>query len=786
MARGQEQIGPMTARFCCVLLPIAFSAAPASETGEAHSEFWYEEPAAEWSSAIPLGNGRIGAMTFGGVRDEFILINESSVWAGPPVPADNPRGPALIATMREKLFAGKYAEANTLCRDQFLSPDPGEAERTYKPLGFLRLEHTLGGEPVDYRRWLDYDQSLSEVRFRLDGVTYTREAYISAPDQVLVLHYTASQRGRISFTAGLNRESGALAATVGENSIHFFGQASAGSHYLGTKFDAVVRIIPDGGQARAENGRLRIEGADGATILVGVLTDYNLADPDRPLDEDRFAKCTKQVAAAAAKGYPTLRRDHIADYRSLYDRSALDVRLKPRSALPIDRRIAAAAAGIDDQELLLVYYRYCRYILISASRAGGLAANLQGLWDPLMRPPWGSDYHLNINLQEAYWFAEQGNLSSCHQPLFALTEGLMKHGAETARAMFGCRGFMAAFHTDPWLFTAPTGQPKWGMYVVGGAWCAQHLMEHYRFTQDRDFLKRQAYPVLRDASLFFTDWLVPDPTTGKLVSGPSTSPENSFRTPDGAIASLTMGPTHDQEVIWNTFRDYLVASGILGIENDETRTVRSDLERLALPRIGQDGRLMEWPHPFDEPEPGHRHLSHLWGFMPGNRITLEGTPELAQAVRRSLDYRLSHDYNAQGWSLGWVATIMARLKEGDRALDLMTHQYFAKAFPNMFVNAHGQIQVTDMMGVPLAMIELLLQSHAGAIELLPALPKEWDTGSETGLCARGGFVLDLEWSGGRLEKALVHSRAGGHGRFRYGAKVIELDTQPGQTYPLHF
>jgi alpha-L-fucosidase 2 len=311
-------------------------------------------------------------------------------------------------------------------------------------------------------------------------------------------------------------------------------------------------------------------------------------------------------------------------------------------------------------------------------------------------------------------------------------------------------------------------------------------MEHYRFTQDREFLAKRGLPILRSAALFWVDWLVPNPKTGRLVSGPVTSPENTYRLPNGKTASISMGPSHDQEIAWNSLSDYLEACRTLGIASDETREAQAALDQLALPEIAPDGRLREWPEDYAETDVGHRHVSHLWGMMPGHRITLQKTPELAEAVRKSLDYRLSHDYKAQGWSLGWVACIMARLKEGDRALDLMMHEYFGKAYPNMFVNAHGRVQVGDMMGMPLAMIELLLQSHTGEIELLPALPKKWLEGKATGLCARGGFIVDLEWKDGTLKKAIVHSRTGGTGKFRYKDKLVELEIKAGATDALSF
>lgn len=537
----------------------------------------------------------------------------------------------------------------------------------------------------------------------------------------------------------------------------------------------------------AADDRLTVSGANSVTLMVAVAGDYNFKDPKSPLGRDRVAECARQLADAAAKTYERLRADHVADYQRLYRRCTLEIPAASKSDQPIERRITAAAKGANDPGLLLVYYDYCRYVTIAASREGGVAMNLQGIWSPLMAGPWRSDWHLNVNVQEAYWFVEQGNLGECHEPMISLTEGLMRSGEATARVMLGNkRGFMAGVRTDGPLFTAPAGRAGWGMYVAGGAWCAQHVMEHYRFTQDREFLTKRAMPILRSNALFWVDWLVPNPKTGKLVSGPATSPENTYRLPDGRKAQISMGPSHDQEVAWNSLTDYLEACRVLGVANDETTEVRATLDRLALPEIAQDGRLREWSEDYAEAEPGHRHFSHLWGLMPGHRITPLKTPELAAAVRKSLDFRLSHGYDAQGWSLGWVACLLARLKQGDRALDLMTAGYFGKAFPNMFVNAHGHVQVGDMMGVPLAMIELLLQSHDGEVELLPALPKKWPEGKATGLCARGGFVVDVAWDGGKLTRATLRSRSNGKGRFRYRDKVVELETRAGENYPIVF
>jgi alpha-L-fucosidase 2 len=752
------------------------------------SPFWYDSPAKDWKSAIPIGNGRIGGMIFGEVQDEQVLLNESSIWSGPPVPANNPRGPEIITRIRDLLFAGKPVEAEHICETELLDRDLDE-DRCYQPLGFLRLHHESVGDVTGYRRTLDYDAAIVTTQFEQDGVSYRREAFVSEPNQVLALWYSANQRGKVSFTIELDRPDGATVASNGASRLRLSGRAFAkGGRHPGTRFDALLQVTADGGKVTALGNQLNISGANSVTLLVTAVTDYNFRKPESRLTRDRVAACERQLAAASAKTYAQLKAHHVADYQRLYRRSTLQFPTLSKSDQPIDQRIAAVAAnGASHPELLSIYFNYCRYILISSSREGSLPMNLQGIWNPLMDPPWRSDWHLNINVQVAHWFAEQGNLAECHEPLFSLTEGLMRNGEVTARVMLGARrGFAGPVRTDGTLFTTPAGLPIWGMYVAGGAWCAQHVMEHYRFTQDREFLSKRALPILRSAALFWIDWLQPNPKTGKLVSGPATSPENAYRLPDGKTASISMGPAHDQEIAWNSLRDYLEACQALNIENEETTEAQKVLDRLALPEIAPDGRLREWPEDYDETEPGHRHLSHLWGMMPGHRITLQKTPELAEAVRKSLDYRLSHDYHAQGWSLGWVACLMARLKQGDRALDLMNHEFLGKAYPNMFVDAHGQVQVGDMMGVPLAMIELLLQSHTGELELLPALPKQWPAGSITGLCARGGFVVNLAWADGKLTSASISSKTGGACILRYGDRTIRLSAKPGKSYPVNF
>jgi alpha-L-fucosidase 2 len=576
--------------------------------------FWYAAPAVDWKSAIPIGNGRMGGLVFGDPVKDQIVINENSIWCGLPVSPNNLRGPQLIKQMRRLLFAGEYIKADSICKHEFLD-GVHENARSYQPFGFLEMEFAGNGEISDYKRWLDYENAVTFMTYKQNGVTYTREAFVSAPDQVMVMHLSADKSGKLSFTSRFTRPFGATAKVEKGNSLHISGRAYAeNGEFQGVNFDGIIRFITDGGKVKSSGNSIQIENAGSVTILIAINTDYNLQEPYRSLTHNRKSFCEKQLLQAVQKGFTRLKQVHVNDYTALYSRSALDINFNIQSnTKPIDERIAMVAAGHKDPELLLEYYRYCRYLLISSSRKGGLPMNLQGIWNPLMLPPWRSNFHININLQEAYWFAEQANLPDCHEPLFTFTEKLVENGKETAQKMLGVkRGFVAGHRTDAWFYTGMTAvEPCHGMYVVSNSWLAQHLMEHYRFTKDKNFLQTRAYPLIREAALFFVDWLVPDPRSGKLVSGPSASSENRFLIGQARVG-LTMGSSQDQEMIWNTFRDYLEVCGILGISSEETEEVQNALKNLALPKIGSDGRLMEWSEELKESEPGHRHLSHLW------------------------------------------------------------------------------------------------------------------------------------------------------------------------------
>jgi alpha-L-fucosidase 2 len=745
------------------------------------SSFWYNSPAKHWTEALPLGNGRIGAMVFGGIGNEEILINENSIWAGPPTPIDNLEGPKIISQMRELIFQGKYFEANEICKNELLHPEINP--RSYQPLGYINIDYGLSEDVKNYKRLLDYGNSVAKVSFEQDGVIYLREAFVSKPDQVFGYRIKSNKSGKVSLNVGLNRESDFISEVLSTDQIHISGQAQHDGKHQGVGFDGLLKVINSGGKIYSKGNRIHVDAADEVILLFTCATDYNFKDPLNALKSDRLSKCISEMENASSVTYDLLKSTHVDDYVKLFGRSTLEIDHLPKVEKPIDERIASVKKGIPDPELLMIYYEYCRYLLISASREGGIPLNLQGVWNPLMEAPWNSDYHINANIEMAYWFAEQGNLAECHEPLFSLTEGLLKNGQATVRDMLGCRrGFMATYTTDLWMFTTPSGLPLYGMYTGGGAWMSSHMMEHFRFTQDKNFLRDRAYNILRNNALFYLEWLFNDPVTQKLVAGPGASAENEFRDSQGNICAVTMGSAQDQEFAWNAFRDFLEASAILEVDNDEVAEVRNCLENLALPKIATDGRLMEWNEEFEEVEPGHRHLSHLWGFMPGNRITMEHTPELVSAVEKSLNYRLTHNYSVQGWSLGWVVNILARLKQGDRAYEMMSSEYFKQTYPNMFVKAHDQVQVGDMMGVPLGVIQLLLQCHTGKIEVLPSLPVDWKSGFVKGLCARGGFVVDISWENSILKEVKIHSKKGGLCTIIYKGKEFKIQTKESGNY----
>lgn len=795
------------------------------------SKIWFDKQAEIWEEAIPLGNGRVGAMVYGKPANERIQVNEESIWYGGSVNRNNPDMKEYLPQIRELIFNGEISKAEQLML-LTMSGCPN-SEHPYQTLGNISFEQKGIGEVKEYYRELDLNTAVCTIRFCSKEVTYTRELFISKPADCMVIRISADKPGMISFCAGLEREKYFDGIKAQNNDrIYLYGNLGKGSPDFGMKLCAVNK----GGKVYTIGEHLMAEKADEVLLIFAADTSYQHSKEEKQKALEAFMSSDfdwsqimgaeeksayemeevkiqhglqmllsetmdKQIEEACIKGYEALLEEHVADYTSLFDRTSFELEgVDAFEAVPTNERIANAGKEKPDVGLSKLYFDFGRYLLIACSREGGLPATLQGIWNKDMTPPWDSKYTININTEMNYWLAENCNLSECHMPLFALLEKMVKNGRKTAREMYGCRGFVAHHNTDINGDTAP--QDLWipGSYwVMGAAWLCTHQWTHFQYTQDVEFLKK-SFPIMCEAALFFLDFLVEK--DGYLVTCPSVSPENTFILPSGEMGANGAGVTMDNQILRDLFTQCMKASEVLKAKGEMDETVKQELaeaqiedveafvkmiedtcEKLIPTRISERGTILEWQEDYKEWEPGHRHISHLYGLHPSEQITMDETPKLAQAARKTLEYRLANGGGHTGWSRAWIINHYAKLWDAETAYYHIEQLFAHSTYPNMF-DKHPPFQIDGNFGATAAMAEMILQSTDKRVVLLPALPLAWGKGAMKGLRIKGNAGADVFWENGRLVKCRIHADSPICTTVRYQDKIAEVKLEAGESVVL--
>ena len=755
-----------------MLFAVVLLVAACTQEKDTDLKLWYDEPAETWVQALPVGNGRLGAMVFGNPSKEHLQLNEETVWAGQPNSNANPSvEPGAIDEIRKLIFEGKYRAAQDMVDQKiFFKVNHG---MSYQSTGDLYLEFAGHDNYTDFYRDLDISDATAGVRYTVDGVVYERKVISSFKDDVVAVRLTASEKGKITFDASLVTPQKKHTVAVEDGDIVLRAVTGSMEGLEGkVKYTTRVRILHKGGDLTASERGLSLSGADEATVLVSTGTSF-VNYKDITADADKEA--SEILEAASAVKYDAMRKSHVAEYRKYFDRVTLDLGTTPAAAATTDVRINDFAAG-DDPQLVELYFQFGRYLLICSSRPGGQPANLQGIWADGLNPAWDSKYTTNINVEMNYWPAEIANLTELHEPFIQMVKEVAQTGAETAKMMYGTRGWVLHHNTDIWRITGPVDFAASGMWPTGGAWFCRHLWEHYLHTGDMEFLA-EVYPIMKGAAEFFVDFMIPEPDRGWMVVAPSNSPENAFMRDPGDV-TVCAGTTMDNQMISELFTNIISASALLDTDKDFADSLAVLKSKMAPMQIGQHAQLQEWMYDWDNPNDHHRHVSHLYGLFPGNQISPWRTPELFAAARNSLNYRGDP---ATGWSMGWKVCLWARLLDGNRAYKLITDQLSPAGgmgfrgrggtYPNLF-DAHPPFQIDGNFGCAAGIAEMMLQSHDGAVHVLPSVPDRWKDGKVSGLVARGGFVVDIEWKDGKVTVLKVKSELGGNLRIRTADELV--------------